>query len=326
MWRAGAWLRWLAMAARVWGGAALPRAWMGANQMFPWRPGGRMGAASAALDGRLYMFGGGTALKAPKNWIKGLDDFFYRVGGDVADTALLGEMMFFDVELVRWIAVPVVGDEQPEARADHGLASLPSTGKLVLFGGLSRTSVLDDVWTFEPGFARWRREASGPVARTLHGFCAGDTAVYLYGGVALYSQSDAYIFQDLWMVSPDLTWTRLSEGASRDHTPLVNHPGHRLGAGMASEGDRVFIFGGCVSTYLIDCLVEPDKSFLSDVWAFDLASAAGAWDSAPGLWAQLSGAWSDSSSSPSPRSIRVKSFFFHNLATQTTTQMLFLPV
>ncbi|KAJ1491891.1 hypothetical protein T484DRAFT_1772989, partial [Baffinella frigidus] len=291
MWRAGSWLRWLVMAALVWGGVALPRSWVGANQMIPWRPGGRMGGAMAALDGRLYMFGGATAIKAPSTWLSGLDTLFSRQGGKMADTALLGEMLFFDADRARWIKVPAVGSEQPEARADHGLASLPATGKLVLVGGVSRTAeVLGDVWTFDPGFARWRREATSPVGRrTLHAFCSGDTAVYLYGGVADFTLSATNINQDLWMVSPDLTWTQLSDGQGNNRP--VDHPGYRLGAGMASEGRRVFLFGGCTGNEMEDCLLSP-QDFLSDVWAFGLDSRA---------WERLSGAWSDSESTPSPR-------------------------
>lgn len=95
-------------------------------------PQARSGAASATADGKLYVFGGygGTNSR--------LDDFHS-----------------YDFKTNEWKPVEVRSQIKPGCRENNGIVSSNSGQKLILFGGYSGTSWLNDLWVYDISEKTW---------------------------------------------------------------------------------------------------------------------------------------------------------------------------
>ena len=149
----------------------------------------------------------------------------------------------------------------PSPRSDFAFAFDPTTGRALLFGGLTNLvtlAVSNDTWSYVPGSNRWTRESSGsaPSPRASPAF-AIDPALgvgVLYGGSAgNYSGVGTLTFSDLWEVNlTTYAWSRLAPSGLRP-PPL---------AGAALTWDpklsQFEMFGGCAPCS-------------SGVWEFNLS-------------------------------------------------------
>ena len=110
--------------------------------------------------------------------------------------------------------------------------------QVVLFGGLSGATSLDDTWIWDG--AAWTQVAeTGPSARADHAMAADDgrEMIVLFGGV------DANELGDTWEWD-GAAWTQREEGG----------PVARRGHVMAYDpvGARVVLFGGTAQTQVFD--------------------------------------------------------------------------
>lgn len=95
-------------------------------------PQARSGAASATANGKLYVFGGygGSNVR--------LDDFYS-----------------YDFKSNTWNQVEVRSQIKPGCRENNGIVSTDSGQKLILFGGYSGTSWLNDLWVYDISEKTW---------------------------------------------------------------------------------------------------------------------------------------------------------------------------
>ncbi len=182
-----------------------------------------------------------------------------------------------------WRRLECTGSASPAARSGFGFARVIGHG-LVVFGGISSSGYLDDVWLLQcavtkrgaalgaadgkngaavaspsPLSGKWTRlDPSGPKPTAL-GYCsmaAIGSRVYLYGGV-----SDGFQFHnDVWMldIAPmggaGLAWKRVEPARARAPFPAA-----RCACAVQSCGELLVVFGG----------LGRQNKLLNDVWVFD---------------------------------------------------------
>ena len=137
----------------------------------------------------------------------------------------------------------------PPVRSGQALAYDASTGKVILFGGLS-SSLLNDTWAYDSATHSWtnRNPANPPPARTDHAMVYDASA----GRVLLFGGWQGSYLNDTWAYDyASNTWT------NRNPTnPPPPRYGHALAYGGGREG-RVILFGGY------------NGSYLNDTWAYN---------------------------------------------------------
>jgi Kelch motif protein len=132
----------------------------------------------------------------------------------------------------------------PGEREGHAMAFHALSGKLVLFGGATSTTLCNDTWTWSGG--SWVKETprSAPAPRRDFGFCesGSDGTLLLFGGKDLGSNG----LGDTW------TW----DGRDWKRLALTTSPSPRWGHSMAYDPDskEVVLFGGydSVTSQLLD--------------------------------------------------------------------------
>jgi len=140
---------------------------------------------------------------------------------------------------------------RPAPRQNHAAAYDPARGRLVMFGGMSGSTVFGDTWEFDGVFWRQAVPAVSPPARNAHvmAFDYGRSRVLLFGGSpdAVLTQS----LNDTWEWD-GVTWTRSAPATS---------PAPRLGLAMTFDfaRGRVVLWGGRDSSI----------QFFSDTWDWD---------------------------------------------------------
>jgi hypothetical protein len=149
-------------------------------------------------------------------------------------------------------------DTSPPARAHHAMSYDSARGKVVLFGGDTGTSTLDDTWEWDGASGTWtKRTPSGasPPARARHAmtFDSARAKVVLFAG-----DTGSSILQDAW------EWEGAS-GTWTERTPAGASPPARSSHAMAYDSARgkVVLFGGDTGAPV------------QDTWA---------WDGASGTW------------------------------------------
>ena len=139
-----------------------------------------------------------------------------------------------------WVPRAVDG---PAARQFAQSAYDAARGELVVFGGLDRTSVLGDTWTWDG--TTWTHEtpATAPPARYLGAMAYDSTRgeVVLFGG-----QDDDELFGDTWVWN-GTTWAQ--------RTPATS-PNPTAGHALADDGDGLVLFGGT-------------NNFSAETWTWD---------------------------------------------------------
>jgi hypothetical protein len=116
----------------------------------------------------------------------------------------------------------------PGPRFGHRMSALGS--KVVLFGGKSAYTALDDTWEWDGTTWTARTPATKPSARSDHAMGTLNGKVIIFGGAtASYT-----VLGDTWQWD-GTTWSQLSPATS---------PTARYGAVMAPLGTRLVLFGG----------------------------------------------------------------------------------
>jgi hypothetical protein len=173
----------------------------------------------------------------------------------------LGDVWAYDLTADRWAPLTPSG-EGPAPRFEHGAAWVDGLG-VVVFGGQSDSSVLDDLWAYHPSSNAWRAidvAGPGPSARAAACFVPRSNGpLWLFGGEA----SDGSPSAELWSFDPgSSSWSKLAAG---------DGPGPRAGSACWwSSDDRLVVHGGRIPD-------SPSRA-TGDVWAFDPdAGTGGAW-------------------------------------------------
>jgi hypothetical protein len=176
------------------------------------------------------------------------------LGGSLAYDSTTGKVFLFGgtdkakVSNETWLYDPVANNwsnlnpvgEVPPGRSDAGMAYDPTSGKIVLFGGVdSGLACLNDTWSYDPASNRWTKLSppGAPVARSGHGMAYDPhtKTVILFGGI----DSDFVCHDDTWAYDPvEGSWTELTLAGdrpqARGRSVLV----------YASSIDKLVLFGG----------------------------------------------------------------------------------
>jgi hypothetical protein len=159
----------------------------------------------------------------------------------------------------RWTRLEVAG-EVPPARHLYSAVYDPVRDRVVIFGGMGRTSVLNDVWVLSlAGAPRWTRlEPLGipPAPRTQHSaiYDAHGDCIYVFGGAGRTHEGVVLSrLNDVWALSLSgrVKWRLVS--------PEGTPPNPRFGQAAVLDGrGRMVLFGGY------------DGAMVHDVWALSL--------------------------------------------------------
>jgi N-acetylneuraminic acid mutarotase len=192
---------------------------------------------------RLIMFGG----KSDTAITRGV----YNAG-----TAPLNDTWAYDLTANAWKELKPSGT-LPSARFGQSMASDPTSGRLIMFGGNAGTASLDDTWAYDPTTNAWTElKPSGTVppprdSATME-YDPTTRRLIMFGG-----KSDTAItrvvLNDTWVYDPaNNTWTELK--------PSGTVPSARSGHSMAYDPvtRRLIMFGGNAGT-----------ASLNDTWAYD---------------------------------------------------------
>ncbi|KAL7269427.1 hypothetical protein RUND412_007917 [Rhizina undulata] len=208
----------------------------------------RVGAASAVLNEKIYLFGGrgGTAMNA-------LDES--------------GRVWVFDPVARKWSFLDPVDGDIPPARSYHCAAA--TDGVLFVHAGCPASGRLADLWGFHVGERRWRKLEDAPGdGRGGTSIAAANGKVWRWGGFngknELGDGVDVYdIASNSWNTLPAASPQPEPRSVS-NLTPLIHPKSKKL--------------------YLIVLFGERDPSslghagagnFWEDVWAFDVEE--GSW-------------------------------------------------
>ncbi|CAF1485120.1 unnamed protein product [Adineta steineri] len=130
------------------------------------RPEPRCGHTAAAVEHKLYIFGGRTLV-------------------DMKDSTS-DELYAYDVDLKEWEQYRKISDKEvwPEKRSYHSMVS--SADQLYVFGGCCENIRLNNLWQYDTGNKQWRQLAS-PNSQELveRGGCALvylNSALWVFGG------------------------------------------------------------------------------------------------------------------------------------------------
>ncbi len=181
-------------------------------------------------------------------------------GGVDWDLHNFSDTWAFDPATTTWTQIHTA--HSPDARDSCAMASVTTSGRIVLFGGESWSegpesdpTALGDTWLFDPAGQDWTKlETSvSPQARdsaSLVWNASSGTAI-LFGG-EVYSEGVS--FDDTWAFDPDANaWTALETDGS---------PSHRDCHTMVDTGTQagMILFGGVQNI---------DEVLFGDVWSFD---------------------------------------------------------
>ncbi|CAF0900894.1 unnamed protein product [Adineta ricciae] len=154
------------------------------------RPAARVGHAAAAVEHKLFIFGG-------------------RLSVDMKESTL-NELYSFDVDLNEWTQYKKTSDAEPwpAKRSYHSMVS--SVDQLFVFGGCGEEGRLNDLWQYDTCDKQWRQLPSPDpqklVARGGCGLVYLNNALWVFGGFCGHELDDIASF-DLVTQS----WTYLTD-------------------------------------------------------------------------------------------------------------------
>ncbi len=158
-------------------------------------------------------------------------------------------------------------DPLPAARWGTSMVYVPSIGRLMLFGGASGNTDLNDTWAYDPVANTWtdlKPSGTVPMVRAGHSLVYEPSSgrVFMFGGQTSVQDEDGAVFADLgdiWAYDPaGNTWSKLR--------PRAPYPVGRYAHSMvyAPSINKLVMFGGWGA-----------NGVLNDTWAYD--PAANAW-------------------------------------------------
>jgi N-acetylneuraminic acid mutarotase len=130
----------------------------------PDAPTARNSAASAVIDGRIYVVGGRTAQKQADGTLRQVN---------------VSTLEVFDPASNTWTT------RQPMPQARGGLAAATHKGKLYVFGGeqwVPEQKVFADSWVYDPAKDQWQALPPMPTARHGLGAATLNNRIHLVGG------------------------------------------------------------------------------------------------------------------------------------------------
>jgi len=204
-----------------------------------------------APRGRLVFFGGNQAV--PVECSPGATDF-------------VGETWAFKPTCDGFVRVETA--TAPTVRGRHTASLDQDQDRMIIHGGRFRSggsgpyTLYGDAWALDLKTDTWSQlsnGADGPSARSNHAAEIAQGQLWVFGG---NDSADGAVFNprnDLW--SLDL------ESGTWEKRTTTNKPPKRLYHSMATDGDRLYVYGGGDENALFG-------SFFRDVWVLDLATLA----------------------------------------------------
>jgi N-acetylneuraminic acid mutarotase len=212
--------------------------------------------------------GTGEALRRPRPWYRTI---WAVAGAAVILAAAIGVGLGFGLTRgdlpaesgamsgqITWTELKPSGTPPP-ARYGHSMTS--TGGRLVVFGGITATVSVDDMWAYDSAADAWTElKPSGkrPSARSGHAMAYDQAAhrLILFGGL----DNTVAPLDDTWAYDPVAnTWTELD--------PSGGPPLARIGHSMVYDpvARRSILFGGSTRA----------SATLGDIWAYD--AGANSW-------------------------------------------------
>jgi N-acetylneuraminic acid mutarotase len=180
----------------------------------------RISAGAAALQGKLYIFGGNS----------GLDR--------------LNDLQVWDPKTSLWSKLNS-STPGPTPREGHGLASVESSRKLYVLGGITNDSGVDrissDFFEFDIDTSEWNNisHLNTISARSHFGFTSGNEKLYLFGGILEESTSCA-----LYEFNTALTRWKCASAIESSGFQGSSY----IMPGLAFSESRLYISGGLKSS------------------------------------------------------------------------------
>jgi N-acetylneuraminic acid mutarotase len=183
-------------------------------------------------------------------------------GGFASGKVMPNDTWAYDPSTNTWTNLSPAG-EPPPARGFHSMVYDPSTQRMIVFGGGSDDSTLNDTWAYDPTANAWTRlsPVGGlPVARSGHSmvYDPNTQRVIMFGG----SYGGKNGLNETWAYDPSInTWTNLN--------PPGTLPLGRLGQSMVYDpsAHRVIMFAGDSGTGRFG--EGLDDNTLNDTWAYN---------------------------------------------------------
>jgi hypothetical protein len=195
------------------------------------------------ITGRLIVFGGGA------------DSASVLEQGLEPSSWVLNDIWAYDPVANTWTELTPSGPLPPR-RFFHAMVYDPSTRRMIMFGGMGDTGVLNDIWAYDPAANTWiDLDPSGTLPEARYGsgmaYDSSSQRVVMFGGSV--ADGSRY-FNDTWVYDPVAnTWTELR--------PSGVLPGARFAPALvcAPSTGQVLMFGGVAAGV---------KTSLNDIWAF----------------------------------------------------------
>lgn len=177
---------------------------------------------------------------------------FYVIGGvDTRGRAVNG-MFDFDCKTHNWIDMLKSNTPNIRSKGLYGHTICEFEGCFFLFGGSSGRAYSNKTFKFDPRYEKWFEVVtSGETPSKRYKHCAVMVGNYMYiiGGGAYYPETEyieiyrLHMKTFLWENMSHTSWITLR----RTRWPLVPPPGYplsRIAHSCATDGRRVYLFGG----------------------------------------------------------------------------------